>query len=79
MRAPTPIPIYILTSPVSTNPDKVPLLLVRGRGQRETVHLEVVVRVGYVEVPGGWLGAKYSVELPSVDDYVAESACERWS
>ena len=30
-----------------------------------------------MEVPGGWLGAKYSVELPSVDDYVAESVCER--
>ena len=25
----------------------------------------------------GLLGAKYSVELPSVDDYVAESVCER--
>ena len=49
------------------------------RGQREIVYLEVVEKVGYVEVPGGWLGAKCCVELLSVENYVAESVCERWS
>ena len=51
-------------------PYKFPIQRLRGCGQREILHLEVVARV---EVAGDWLGAKYSVKLPSVDDYVAES------